>query len=156
MRIELGCQPTCLVHPPTYLNKVLVGGADGSLHLWNVVSRTRLFVFRGWGSPVAALEAAPALDVVAVGLADGAVVLLNVRVNEVLMRFSNAGGAGTDDESVGGPCSCLAFRCALALQTLHVHHLWPHTQRAHAAAARAPGHRCSRPREQRESSPSGT
>jgi len=64
-------QPTCMAHPDTYLNKVVVGGADGRLQLWNFASGQRLFEFRPARCAVRCLAASPALDVVGVGLADG-------------------------------------------------------------------------------------
>lgn len=43
-----GFEPTCLTHPDTYLNKVVVGGADGSLQLWNFVTGQHVHTFTGW------------------------------------------------------------------------------------------------------------
>lgn len=34
--LEAGFVPTALAHPPTYLNKVVVGSEAGALQLWNV------------------------------------------------------------------------------------------------------------------------
>jgi hypothetical protein len=36
IQFEPGFIATHLLHPATYLNKVLVGGSDGSLQLWNI------------------------------------------------------------------------------------------------------------------------
>jgi hypothetical protein len=36
IQFEPGFTATHLLHPATYLNKVLVGGSDGSLQLWNI------------------------------------------------------------------------------------------------------------------------
>lgn len=36
--LEGGFVPSALAHPPTYLNKVVVGSENGSLQLWNVRS----------------------------------------------------------------------------------------------------------------------
>lgn len=63
--------PTCLAHPDTYLNKVVVGSADGRLQLWNFSTARLLYTFPGWGSAVRCLVPSPALDVVGVGLGDG-------------------------------------------------------------------------------------
>jgi hypothetical protein len=63
--------PSCLCHPDTYLNKVVVGSEQGGLQLWNFATGRLLFEFRGWGSGVRCLAPSPALDVVGVGLADG-------------------------------------------------------------------------------------
>ena len=71
IELEEGFQPTCMVHPDTYLNKVVVGGADGRLQLWNFASGQRLFEFRVARCAVRCLAPAAALDVVGAGLADG-------------------------------------------------------------------------------------
>lgn len=34
--LERGFVPSALAHPPTYLNKVVVGSEGGALQLWNV------------------------------------------------------------------------------------------------------------------------
>ena len=39
IQFEPGFIATHLLHPATYLNKVLVGGSDGSLQLWNIRTR---------------------------------------------------------------------------------------------------------------------
>lgn len=39
IQFEPGFTATHLLHPATYLNKVLVGGSDGSLQLWNIRTR---------------------------------------------------------------------------------------------------------------------
>jgi U3 small nucleolar RNA-associated protein 21 len=48
IRFEAPFAPTCLCHPDTYLNKVVVGGADGSLQLWNFGSGQLVHTFAGW------------------------------------------------------------------------------------------------------------
>eukprot|EP00198_Chlamydomonas_reinhardtii_P009303 XP_001698640.1 predicted protein [Chlamydomonas reinhardtii] len=84
--IELGAggsfTPTCLTHPDTYLHKVL---------LWNYRTGQLLFSFKGWGCGVRCMAPSPALDVVGVGLADGRVVLHNVRYDEQLSLHWFAG-----------------------------------------------------------------
>jgi hypothetical protein len=32
----LGVSATCMLHPNTFLNKILIGAADGRLQLWNI------------------------------------------------------------------------------------------------------------------------
>lgn len=39
IHFEPGFVAVHLFHPATYLNKVLVGGNDGSLQLWNIRTR---------------------------------------------------------------------------------------------------------------------
>jgi U3 small nucleolar RNA-associated protein 21 len=41
-------EPTCMTHPDTYINKVVVGGADGSLQLWNFKTQQLVHRFKGW------------------------------------------------------------------------------------------------------------
>eukprot|EP00878_Enallax_costatus_P024559 GHUV01026213.1.p1 GENE.GHUV01026213.1~~GHUV01026213.1.p1 ORF type:complete len:180 (+),score=25.08 GHUV01026213.1:276-815(+) len=40
--------PTCMVHPDTYINKVVTAGQDGSLQLWNFVTGQLIHTFKGW------------------------------------------------------------------------------------------------------------
>ncbi|KAL6074501.1 putative u3 small nucleolar rna-associated protein 21 [Balamuthia mandrillaris] len=86
---------TALLHPDTYLNKVLLGSEEGSLQLWNIKTRTLIYSFAGWGSPVTCLEQSPAVDVVAIGLADGRILLHNLRFDRTLVTFSQEGGKVT-------------------------------------------------------------
>mmetsp|Transcript_16268 Transcript_16268/g.31518 ORF Transcript_16268/g.31518 Transcript_16268/m.31518 type:complete len:1119 (+) Transcript_16268:178-3534(+) len=87
--------PTCLLHPDTYLNKMLVGGSDGSMELWNIRTGRRVYKFKSFGSPITCMAQSPAVDVVGVGLQDGRVILHNLRVDETLMTFTHHGGAVT-------------------------------------------------------------
>lgn len=103
-----------LAHPDTYLNKVLVGDSAGRLTLWNIRSRALVHEFRlgedgagaaaaaaaGPGAGITALEPSPAIDVVAVGRADGRVELVNLKFDRLLFRLRQ--------ERV--PVTSLAFR----------------------------------------------
>ncbi|RUS16772.1 hypothetical protein BC937DRAFT_90825 [Endogone sp. FLAS-F59071] len=64
-----------LIHPSTYLNKVLLGSSQGTMQIWNV--RT--------SSPITSLIQSPVVDVVAVGLLDGTVLIHNIKVDETIM-----------------------------------------------------------------------
>ena len=72
-----GFLPTAVCHPDTYLNKILLGAADGRLCLLNVKTGSVIHVFEPdamgnrSGASVTCLENSPALDTVAVGLSDG-------------------------------------------------------------------------------------
>ncbi|CAB3235752.1 unnamed protein product [Arctia plantaginis] len=78
---------TTLCHPPTYLNKILLGSQQGQLQLWNVRTSKLVFTFKGWDSSVVVTEPAPAVDVVAIALANGKVILHNLKFNQVVMEF---------------------------------------------------------------------
>ncbi|GLD56882.1 WD repeat-containing protein 36, partial [Lates japonicus] len=91
---------SAMMHPSTYLNKVLLGSSQGALQLWNIKTSKLLFTFPGWSAGVTALQQSPAVDVVGIGTATGRIIIHNIRLDETLMSF-------TQD---WGPISSLAFR----------------------------------------------
>ncbi|KAK5900209.1 hypothetical protein CgunFtcFv8_025185 [Champsocephalus gunnari] len=91
---------SAMMHPSTYLNKVLLGSSQGALQLWNIKTSKLLFTFPGWAAGVTVLQQSPAVDVVGVGTATGRIIIHNIRLDETLMSF-------TQD---WGPISSLAFR----------------------------------------------
>ncbi|XP_030049327.1 WD repeat-containing protein 36 [Microcaecilia unicolor] len=91
---------SAIMHPSTYLNKILLGGQQGSLQLWNVKSNKLLYTCQGWGSGVTALQQAPALDVVAIGLVSGQIIIHNIKFDETLMKF----------QQDWGPITSISFR----------------------------------------------
>ncbi|XP_048876461.1 WD repeat-containing protein 36 [Brienomyrus brachyistius] len=91
---------SAVMHPSTYLNKILLGSCQGSLQLWNVKSNKLLYTFTGWGSEVTVLQQAPAVDVVGVGMVSGHIVLHNIKYDESLMKF----------QQDWGPVTALSFR----------------------------------------------
>ncbi|KAJ0250207.1 Transducin family protein / WD-40 repeat family protein [Hirschfeldia incana] len=90
--VELGEKftPTCIVHPDTYLNKVLVGSQEGPLQLWNINTKKMLYQFKGWGSSVCCCVSSPALDVVAIGCADGKIHVHNLKLDQEIVTFEHA------------------------------------------------------------------
>lgn len=48
--IDLGAdfEPSCMAHPDTYINKVVIGGTDGSLQLWNFKTQQLVHSFKSW------------------------------------------------------------------------------------------------------------
>ncbi|XP_054268854.1 WD repeat-containing protein 36 [Macrosteles quadrilineatus] len=93
-------QVSALCHPSTYLNKILLGSQQGSLQLWNLKTSKLIYTFPGWSSSVTELEQAPAVDVIAVGLLSGKIILHNIKCDETVMEF-------TQD---WGPVTSLSFR----------------------------------------------
>ncbi|XP_024982989.1 U3 small nucleolar RNA-associated protein 21 homolog [Cynara cardunculus var. scolymus] len=93
--------PSCIMHPDTYLNKVILGGQDGSLQLWNISTKKKLYEFKGWKSSISCCVSSPALDVIAVGCADGKIHVHNVRYDEEVVTFS---------QSTRGAVTALSFR----------------------------------------------
>ena len=84
---------TFLIHPRTYLNKVLIGGQAGLLQLWNIRTCTLIHSFQNLNSssiPIQCCEQSKALDVVALGLQDGSILLFHLRFDRVLFRLQHA------------------------------------------------------------------
>ncbi|CAI5514351.1 unnamed protein product [Closterium sp. Naga37s-1] len=104
-----GFNPTGVIHPDTYLNKVLFASEDGRMHLWNVNSRKLLYEFKGWGVGITALVGSPALDTVAVGCSDGKVHVHNIRLDKPVVDFTHA---------AAGAVTSLAFNSAVGITAL--------------------------------------
>ncbi|THD20913.1 WD repeat containing protein 36 [Fasciola hepatica] len=102
---------SCLLGPLSYRNKILLGSHQGALQLWNVQSQKQIYWFKGFGAAVTCLTQAPAVDLCAIGLADGSVYLHNLRYDITLLRFVHDGGAvtsitfKTDSEGLNNPCN---------------------------------------------------
>ncbi|CAL5330714.1 unnamed protein product [Camellia sinensis] len=86
--------PTCIMHPDTYLNKlykqVILGSQEGSLQLWNISTKKKLYEFKGWKSSICCCISSPALDVVAVGCADGKIHVHNIHYDEEIVTFTHS------------------------------------------------------------------
>ncbi|XP_015192182.2 WD repeat-containing protein 36 [Lepisosteus oculatus] len=91
---------SAIMHPSTYLNKILLGSSQGGLQLWNVKSNKLLYTFSGWSSGVSVLTQAPAVDVVGVGLSSGQIIVHNIKYDETLMKF----------QQDWGPITAISFR----------------------------------------------
>jgi U3 small nucleolar RNA-associated protein 21 len=98
----LGSACTCIEHPPTYLNKVVVACKGPTLTLVNVSTGTRVFdyphITAACTADVNVMRAAPALDVAGLGLADGRIVFVNLLTDSVLF-----------DLLQDSPVTCMSF-----------------------------------------------
>ena len=109
---------SAICHPQTYVNKVLLGSRDGRCILLNLRSRSIIHSFPSFGAGVTVLSPTPALDVVAVGLADGRVVLHNFKYDETIATYQHGSGDEfdelddrTDDgEERNNPIRAITFR----------------------------------------------
>ncbi|XP_002119330.3 WD repeat-containing protein 36-like [Ciona intestinalis] len=91
---------TSLVHPSTYVNKVLFGSKQGLLQLWNVSRNKMLYEFGPWkDSRITCLEQSSAVDIIGVGTETGDILLLNLKTGDVLMKFMQD----------YGPVTCISF-----------------------------------------------
>ncbi|XP_020995731.2 uncharacterized protein LOC107483334 [Arachis duranensis] len=70
--------------------KVLVGSEQGPMQLWNISTKKKIFEFKGWDSPITCCVSSPALDVVAVGCADGSIHVHNIRYDKELVTFTHS------------------------------------------------------------------
>jgi U3 small nucleolar RNA-associated protein 21 len=102
VQLPAGFVPTCCAHPDAYVNKVLVGAADGRLALVNFVTGRVVHTFAGFGAAIRCCAPSPALDVVACGLADGRVIVHNIRFDERVAAFTH--------DAAGGAVTAAAFR----------------------------------------------
>lgn len=99
---------SAIMHPFTYLNKILLGSEQGGLQLWNIKDGKLIHTFTGYDSRISVLEQAPASDVVGVGLQSGGIKLLNLKFDEIVMEFSQDWGpvTGISFRTDGRPIMC--------------------------------------------------
>ncbi|KAJ2450150.1 rRNA-processing protein utp21 [Coemansia sp. RSA 2424] len=82
---------TAVVHPSTYVNKIVIGSAQGSMQVWNIQTRRCLYEFKPFGSGIACMVQAPVIDVMALGLLDGRILLHNVKLDSPVMQLAQEG-----------------------------------------------------------------
>ncbi|KAF9538934.1 hypothetical protein EC957_006019 [Mortierella hygrophila] len=96
---------TTLIHPSTYLNKILIGSNQGTMQIWNIRTSTMVYAFKSFNSPITCFTQTPVVDVIAVGLLDGSIVLHNIRTDATIMTLRQEGKVTavtfrTDDQHV--------------------------------------------------------
>lgn len=108
---------SAMLHPSHYQNKLLLGSVQGPLRLVNVTSRKLIYWFKGFDAPVTCLAQSPAVDVCAVGLSDGRIVLHNLLYDTTLISVRQDGGAITSIDFRSGnnqyfdlPNSCCTYK----------------------------------------------
>ena len=78
---------TKIMHPATYMNKILFASEQGQMQLWNIKSVRMIYTFKGWDSMISALEQSPAVHVAAIGLANGRIILHNLQVDQTIFEL---------------------------------------------------------------------
>lgn len=73
-----------------YCKQVILGSQEGSLQLWNISTKKKLYEFKGWNSAISCCVSSPALDVIAVGCSDGKIHVHNVRYDEEVVAFTHS------------------------------------------------------------------
>ncbi|RWS08175.1 WD repeat-containing protein 36-like isoform X2 [Dinothrombium tinctorium] len=83
---------TTIMHPNTFLNKIVIGSEQGQLQLWNIRTQKLIYSFKGWKSSVLCIEQSPACNVVAIGLANGKIIIHDLKQDETVMSFTQEWG----------------------------------------------------------------
>lgn len=89
---EFEVSPTknLLMHPPTYVYKVLIAGQN-EIELWNVKSGKLIYEFPGikesLNSAIQTIEEAGVVDMAAIGLSSGRVLITNLKTDKVLYTY---------------------------------------------------------------------
>lgn len=89
-----------IVHPPTFLNKVVVASTT-NLKVYNVRTGKHLYTSEDFAQTITALECCPVLDFVAMGFADGTFSLYNIRKGRVVRSVSTG---------IKSPVTSISFR----------------------------------------------
>ena len=87
---------TFILHPNTYLNKILIGYSRGVLELYNIRSLKFIYKYK-LPEPLSnfkeySLTAAcvsPILDIIALGSSDGRIWFLNLKKDEIILEFNH-------------------------------------------------------------------
>lgn len=85
-----GFVTSSIVHPPTYVNKVLLGAQDGRCLLLNLRTSRIVHNFGPFSSSITALQPSPVIDVVAIGTKAGSIHLHNFRSDKEVVSFYHA------------------------------------------------------------------
>ncbi|RKP27041.1 Utp21 specific WD40 associated putative domain-containing protein [Syncephalis pseudoplumigaleata] len=82
---------SAVIHPSTYLNKLLLASEQGGMELWNIATGKCVYKFKPFPARITCLAQSPVVDVVAVGMEDGTVLLHNARLDEPVMSVKQEG-----------------------------------------------------------------
>ncbi|KAG0149368.1 hypothetical protein CROQUDRAFT_39845 [Cronartium quercuum f. sp. fusiforme G11] len=103
-----------LIHPATYVNKIVVASEQGGLALYNVQIGSLIHIFppsffstptkarsKGVNVPITYMEQGPAVDILAVGFADGWCSLVDIRYGEEILSVKmGSDSSGDAHESI--------------------------------------------------------
>ncbi|KAF7440643.1 hypothetical protein PC9H_000990 [Pleurotus ostreatus] len=105
IRFESDFSASGILHPATYINKILVSSRQGTMQLWNTRTQTCIYKFTlsklcsspttGGPTSISALTQSPAIDVVGIGFSSGEISVYDVRADERLIRIFMDGGQVT-------------------------------------------------------------
>lgn len=82
---------TTMLHPATYLNKIIVGSQQGDLQLWNIRTQSLIHSFSAPSSSSASgitiITQSPAVDVLGIGYQDGTIRIMDIKQGEDIFKF---------------------------------------------------------------------
>uniref|UniRef100_A0AC34GFT4 Uncharacterized protein n=1 Tax=Panagrolaimus sp. ES5 TaxID=591445 RepID=A0AC34GFT4_9BILA len=87
-------EATCIVHPLTYMNKIVLGGSNGEMRLINIKTGKLVHEFSPkplFDSAITCIEQSTVVDIVAIGHANGKIHLRNLKTDEKLGSFKQDG-----------------------------------------------------------------
>lgn len=93
-KVVLEFNPLFVIHPPTYLNKLLLAG-ETEICLYNTNTSNKIFSLHEQesveahlrGVKIVNLTCSPAVDVVCICLSDGKIILVNLKTAVILKVF---------------------------------------------------------------------
>jgi U3 small nucleolar RNA-associated protein 21 len=83
-----GGDATAILHPATWLNKIILGRESGVVQIWNIRTGKLIYETESFGSAVTCLAQSPALDVIGIGLHSGTIHIRNLRTDTQMQTFS--------------------------------------------------------------------
>ncbi|CAG8566492.1 3528_t:CDS:10 [Paraglomus brasilianum] len=128
IKLDPGFQLAVLIHPSTYLNKILVGSTNGVMQIWNFRTKKLVYTFSPFSSPITTLAQSPVVDVIAVGLLDGSIIIYNIKADEQVLSFKQEGTVTsisfrTDDQHVMASANMSGDITLWDLDKRKLHHL---------------------------------
>ncbi|CEP02781.1 unnamed protein product (mitochondrion) [Plasmodiophora brassicae] len=94
--------PSCICHPETYLNKVVIGFTSGAAQIYNIHSGRLVYRIREpFPSAILRMAQSPIVDVIAFALANGDIVIHNILTDTHVATLTHGTGV---------PVTAVAFR----------------------------------------------
>lgn len=88
---------TSILHPSTYLNKVIIGSASGDLAIYNTRTLSLIHTFKAPSSHrnqlITCFAQSPAIDIVAVGYHSGSIRIIDIKQDEEVLALKMEEGA---------------------------------------------------------------
>ncbi|KAA1120251.1 hypothetical protein PGT21_037312 [Puccinia graminis f. sp. tritici] len=116
---------TTLVHPSTYLNRIVVASQEGQLAIYNIQTGALIHIFQpalfttpskarcsSAKIPITRMVQAPAVDIIAVGFADGWCSLVDVKFGEEILavKMGQSDGSNLSTNGVLDSITGITFR----------------------------------------------